>query len=191
MTAMSSNMSSSLMTGGKVVTNGEMVNFNALAIGTTLGFDVPTPTVGVLIQETNVTAASFSKILLRPICRKLALKLLRIQHHAQRARNGVPLQTLLIGPLIDRTTYELGSVVATDLARQTAALLQLFQHASTYSRYTRLSWDDKQTGAKHYRDLVYVDKIEFLDWKGSGNGQTEPAGSNHDETTVTDQEPPF
>jgi len=53
------------------------------------------------------------------------------------------------------------------------------------------SWDDKQTGAKHYRDLVYVDKIEFLDRKGSGNGQTEPAGSNHDETTVTDQEPPF
>ncbi len=25
------------------------------------------------------------------------------------------------------------------------------------------SWDDKQTGAKHYRDLVYVDRIEFLD----------------------------
>ena len=32
------------------------------------------------------------------------------------------------------------------------------------------SWDDKQTGAKHYRDLVYVDRIEFLDSKGSGNG---------------------
>ena len=28
------------------------------------------------------------------------------------------------------------------------------------------SWDDKQTGAKHYRDLVYVDRIEFLDSKG-------------------------
>jgi len=53
------------------------------------------------------------------------------------------------------------------------------------------SWDHKQTGAKHYWDLVYVDKIEFLDRKGSGNGQTEPAGSNHDETTVTNQEPPF
>ena len=25
------------------------------------------------------------------------------------------------------------------------------------------SWDDKQTGAKHYRDLVYADRIEFLD----------------------------
>ena len=24
------------------------------------------------------------------------------------------------------------------------------------------SWDDKQTGAKHYKDLVYVDRIEFL-----------------------------
>ena len=32
------------------------------------------------------------------------------------------------------------------------------------------SWDDKQTGAKHYRDLVYVDWIEFLDSKGNGNG---------------------
>ena len=29
------------------------------------------------------------------------------------------------------------------------------------------SWDDKQTGAKHYRDLVYVDRIEFLDSKGA------------------------
>ena len=31
------------------------------------------------------------------------------------------------------------------------------------------SWDDKQTGGKHYRDLVYVDKIEFLDSKGNGD----------------------
>ena len=33
------------------------------------------------------------------------------------------------------------------------------------------SWDDKQTGAKHYRDLVYVDRIEFLDSKGSGTSE--------------------
>jgi len=32
------------------------------------------------------------------------------------------------------------------------------------------SWDDKQTGAKHYRDLVYVDKIEFLG-ESNRNGQ--------------------
>ena len=30
------------------------------------------------------------------------------------------------------------------------------------------SWDDKQTGAKQYRDLVYVERIEFLDSKGTG-----------------------
>jgi single-stranded DNA-binding protein len=30
------------------------------------------------------------------------------------------------------------------------------------------SWDDKQTGAKYCRDLVYVDRIEFLDSKGRG-----------------------
>jgi single-strand DNA-binding protein len=48
-------------------------------------------------------------------------------------------------------------------------------------------WDDKQTGAKHYRDLVYVDRIEFLDSKGNGNGHREPAASAYDDTTVTDQ----
>jgi DNA-binding beta-propeller fold protein YncE len=39
----------------------------------------------------------------------------------------VPLQTLLLG-LIDRTAHELGSVVAPDLPRQSASLLQLFQY---------------------------------------------------------------
>jgi len=53
------------------------------------------------------------------------------------------------------------------------------------------SWDDKQTGAKHYRDLVYVDRIEFLDSKGSGNGHRESAESARDEATMTDQEIPF
>ena len=52
-------------------------------------------------------------------------------------------------------------------------------------------WDDKQTGAKHYRDIVYADRIEFLDSKGGGNGQREPAESVFDETTVTNQEIPF
>jgi single-strand DNA-binding protein len=53
------------------------------------------------------------------------------------------------------------------------------------------SWDDKQTGAKHYRDLVYVDRIEFLDSKVGGNGHRELAESGYDETTATDQETPF
>ena len=53
------------------------------------------------------------------------------------------------------------------------------------------SWDDKQTGAKHYRDLVYVDKIEFLDSRASGNGQQKPASGDDDETTLTDGEVPF
>ena len=48
------------------------------------------------------------------------------------------------------------------------------------------SWDDKQTGAQHYRDLV-----EFLDSKGSGNGHREPAEIASEETAVTDQEMPF
>ena len=53
------------------------------------------------------------------------------------------------------------------------------------------SWDDKQTGAKHYRDLIYVDRIEFLDSKGSGNGHRDPLDTASDETSATDQEMPF
>src|SRR5208283_2787097 len=53
------------------------------------------------------------------------------------------------------------------------------------------SWDDKQTGAKHYRDLIYVDRVEFLDSRGSWNGHAEPASSADDETTMTNQEMPF
>jgi single-stranded DNA-binding protein len=53
------------------------------------------------------------------------------------------------------------------------------------------SWDDKQTGAKHYRDLVYVDRIEFLDSKGSGNGHRDPLDTASDEISATDQEMPF
>jgi hypothetical protein len=41
--------------GGEVETNGATVTFSALATGTALGFDLPTPTVGTLTQETNVT----------------------------------------------------------------------------------------------------------------------------------------
>ena len=53
------------------------------------------------------------------------------------------------------------------------------------------SWDDKQTGGKHYRDFVYADRIEFLDSRGNGNAHGEPAESGYDETTATDQETPF
>ena len=51
------------------------------------------------------------------------------------------------------------------------------------------SWNDKQTGGKNYRDLVYVDKIEFLDSRGSGN--PESAGYTNDQTGITDQHVPF
>jgi single-strand DNA-binding protein len=53
------------------------------------------------------------------------------------------------------------------------------------------SWDDKQTGAKHYRDLVYLDRIEFLDCKGVGDGHRDPAERASNETTVTDEDVPF
>jgi single-strand DNA-binding protein len=52
------------------------------------------------------------------------------------------------------------------------------------------SWDDKQTGGKHYRDLIYADRIEFLDSKGNGNGYQGSTPSAQDEN-VTDEEIPF
>lgn len=47
------------------------------------------------------------------------------------------------------------------------------------------SWDDKQI--KHYRNLVYVDKIEFLDSGGNGKGHREPTASGADAPAVADQ----
>jgi len=58
-------------------------------------------------------------------------------------------------------------------------------------RKRRESWDDKQTGAKHHKDLVYADRIEFLDSKSGGNDYREAGGSNDDKTSVTDQDAPF
>ena len=56
------------------------------------------------------------------------------------------------------------------------------------------SWDDKQTGGKHYRDLVYADRVEFLDSKGSGkgngNGNRQP-DDMPEESQVSDSEIPF
>lgn len=36
-------------------------------------------------------------------------------------------------------------------------------------RRKRTESDDKQTGGKHYRYLVYADRVEFLDSKANGN----------------------
>lgn len=54
------------------------------------------------------------------------------------------------------------------------------------------SWDDKKTGGKHFRDLVYVDKLEFLDSKGNGNGNVQPpAEAACDENGINDSDTPF
>ena len=52
------------------------------------------------------------------------------------------------------------------------------------------SWDDKKTGGKNYRDLVYIDRMEFLDSRSNGNGTYRPDESN-EESTVPDEEIPF
>jgi single-strand DNA-binding protein len=52
------------------------------------------------------------------------------------------------------------------------------------------SWDDKQTGGKRYRDIVYADRIEFLDSKGNGHGYQGPARTDQD-ANVADEEIPF
>ena len=53
------------------------------------------------------------------------------------------------------------------------------------------SWDDKKTCGKHYRDLVYVDRIEFLDSRASVNGNHRPEETNEEQSTVPDEEIPF
>lgn len=53
------------------------------------------------------------------------------------------------------------------------------------------SWDDKQTGGKHYRDLVYADTLEFLnsraDWNQAHSEQTQTPQESH----VSDEDIPF
>ncbi len=53
------------------------------------------------------------------------------------------------------------------------------------------SWEDKKTGGKNYRDLIYLDRIEFLDSRkiGSGNPQFDEASDGR--STVPDEEVPF
>ena len=57
------------------------------------------------------------------------------------------------------------------------------------------SWDDKQTGGKQYRDLVYADRVEFLDSKSNsnanGNGHRQSAESTSDEAATCDSDIPF
>jgi single-strand DNA-binding protein len=56
------------------------------------------------------------------------------------------------------------------------------------------SWDDKQTGAKRYRDLVYADRVEFLDSKGNGNGNGSERHEQPDmpeEAQAADSDIPF
>ena len=53
------------------------------------------------------------------------------------------------------------------------------------------SWDDKQTGGKHYRDLVYADRVEFLDSKGNGNANGRSESEQTEESQVSDSDIPF
>jgi single-strand DNA-binding protein len=52
-------------------------------------------------------------------------------------------------------------------------------------------WEDKKTGRKNYRDLVYVDRIEFLDSRSSDNGNLRPDETGDEQSTVPDEEVPF
>jgi single-strand DNA-binding protein len=38
------------------------------------------------------------------------------------------------------------------------------------------SWDDKKTGSKGYKDLVYVDRLEFLDSRSTATGNYRASG---------------
>ena len=51
------------------------------------------------------------------------------------------------------------------------------------------SWGDKKTGSKNYRDLVYVDRIEFLDSRSNGNGESMPDESAEEHNTSSEDVP--
>ena len=51
------------------------------------------------------------------------------------------------------------------------------------------SWEDKKTGAKNYRDLVYVDRLEFLDSRKNGNGNYQPDETAEEETAPSEDVP--
>jgi single-strand DNA-binding protein len=51
------------------------------------------------------------------------------------------------------------------------------------------SWDDKKTGSKNYRDLVYVDRIEFLDSRINGNGESMPDESAEEQNRSSEDVP--
>lgn len=53
------------------------------------------------------------------------------------------------------------------------------------------SWDDKKTGAKNYRDLVYVDRIEFLDLRANGNASSRAHPTSDEQSAVPEEEIPF
>ena len=53
------------------------------------------------------------------------------------------------------------------------------------------SWNDKKTGGKNYRDLVYVDRIEFLDLRGNSNGSSGVRQTSDEQNTVPEEEIPF
>ena len=48
------------------------------------------------------------------------------------------------------------------------------------------SWDDKKTGRKNYRDLIYVDTIEFLDYRSNGTEESMPDESAEHNTSSED-----
>ena len=51
------------------------------------------------------------------------------------------------------------------------------------------SWDDKKTGGKNYRDLVYIDRIEILDSRSNGNGNLRPDETGEEQSTVSEDVP--
>jgi len=51
------------------------------------------------------------------------------------------------------------------------------------------AWDDKKTGSKNYEDFVYVDRIEFLDTRSNGNGESMSDESGEEHNTSSEDVP--
>lgn len=55
-------------------------------------------------------------------------------------------------------------------------------------------WEDKQSGRKRSRDLLYADKVEFLDSQpksGTNGSNSQSSKATGDDTTIADSDVPF
>src|SRR6516225_9874063 len=107
------------------------------------GFVVVLPPLLDLLACVGQTA---EPVLVQTFIAEAAIETLHVAvFHRSSGLNRVPLQTLLVSPLVDSAADKLRSVVAADLTRQSALLLQFFQYSNHAHSSQRCIDLDRQT----------------------------------------------